>query len=254
MAEGDEFENPTFDEDDYDDDIDDRLPMVQNETDQRILLNQSGAIDDLRGDLRKTAVEAQKKRLVKTFYDEIGKRYEMAPGKIDYDQFKISDDGKTLFWVVGDKEIRITAKQGSAEFLSLGTLANEYNRVAGHEGTLAVRQYLNLPDYRSKTQISQQVRQALESTRNDLPDLGMSGGTELQDLTNTVIGTETAVKSLETSLTDWVHTDTQTEGLTLRELQGLDKALQRTRGELINNLSKLTELDKDITRQKQKLQ
>ena len=178
----------------------------------------------------------------------------MAPGKIDYDQFKISDDGKTLFWVVGDKEIRITAKQGSAEFLSLGTLANEYNRVAGHGGTLAVRQYLNLPDYRSKTQISQQVRQALESTRNDLPDLEMSGGTELQDLTNTVIGTETAVKSLETSLTDWVHTDTQTEGLTLRELQGLDKALQRTRGELINNLSKLTELDKDIARQKQKLQ
>ena len=40
MAEGDEFENPTFDEDDYDDDIDDRLPMVPNETDQRILLNQ----------------------------------------------------------------------------------------------------------------------------------------------------------------------------------------------------------------------
>ena len=254
MAEGDEFENPTFDEDDYDDDIDDRLPMVPDETDQRILLNQSGAIDDLRGELRRSAVEAQKKRLVKTFYDEIGKRYEMTPGKIDYDQFKISDDGKTLFWVVGDKEIRITAKQGSAEFLSLGTLANEYNRVVGRGGTLAVRQYLNLPDYRSKTQISQQVRQALESTRNDLPDLEMSGGTELQDLTNTVNGTETAVKSLETSLTDWVHTDTQTEGLTLRELQGLDKALQRTRDELINNLSKLTELDKDITRQKQKLQ
>ena len=117
-----------------------------------------------------------------------------------------------------------------------------------------MRQYLNLPDYRSKIQISQQVRQALESTRNDLPDLEMSGGNELQDLTNTVNGTETAVKSLETSLTYWVHTDTQTEGLTLRELQGLDKALQRTRGELINNLSKLTELDKDITRQKQKLQ
>ena len=141
----------------------------------------------------------------------------MAPGKIDYDQFKISDDGKTLFWVVGDKEIRITAKQGSAECLSLGTLANEYNRVAGRGGTLAVRQFLNLPDYKSKTQLSQQVRQALESTRNDMPDLEVSG-TELQDLTNTVIDTETAVKSLETTLTDWVHTDTQTESLTLREL------------------------------------
>ena len=59
MAEGDEYENPTFDKDDYDD-IEDRLPMVPNETDQQILLNQSGAIDDLRGELRKTAVEAQK--------------------------------------------------------------------------------------------------------------------------------------------------------------------------------------------------
>ena len=109
MAKVDEFENPTFDKDDYDDDIDDRLPMVPNETAQRILLNQSGAIDDLRGELRKTAAEAQKKRLVKTFYDEIEKRYKMAPGKIDYNQFKILDDGKTLFWIVGDKGIRITA-------------------------------------------------------------------------------------------------------------------------------------------------
>ena len=183
-----------------------------------------------------------------------GKRYKMAPGKIDYNQFKISDDGKTLFWIVGDKEIRITAKQGSAEFLFLSTLANEYNRIAGHRGTLAVRQYLNLPDYRSRTRLSQQVRQALESIRNDMPDLEMSSGTELQDLTNTVIDRETAVKSLETSLTDWVHTDTQTEGLTLRELQGLDKALQRTRGELTNSLEKLTDLDKNITRPKQKLQ
>ena len=49
--------------------------MVPDEDDQQIILNQSGAIDDLRGELRKTAVEAQKKRLVKTFYDEIGKRY-----------------------------------------------------------------------------------------------------------------------------------------------------------------------------------
>ena len=61
MAEGYDFENPTLEEDDYDDDVDDRLPMVPDETDQRIILNQSGAIDDLRGELRKSAVEAQKK-------------------------------------------------------------------------------------------------------------------------------------------------------------------------------------------------
>ena len=82
----------------------------------------------------------------------------MAPGKIDYNPFKISDDGKTLFRIVSDNEIRITAKQGSAVFLSLSTLANEYNRVAGQGSTLAVRQYLNLPDYRSRTRLSQQIR------------------------------------------------------------------------------------------------
>ena len=74
MAEGYDFENPTFDEDDYDNDIDDRLLMVPDETDQRIILNQSGVIDDLRGELRKSAVEAQKRRLVTTFYDEIEMR------------------------------------------------------------------------------------------------------------------------------------------------------------------------------------
>ena len=62
-------------------------------------------------------------------------------------------------------------------------------------------------------------------------------------------------------MTDWVlelpdveNKRTQTEGLTLRELKGLDKALQTTRGELVNNLTKLTELDKDIARNKRKLQ
>ena len=43
MAEGGfDFENPTFDKDDYDKDIDDILPMVPDETDQRIISNQSG--------------------------------------------------------------------------------------------------------------------------------------------------------------------------------------------------------------------
>ena len=33
-----------------------------------------------------------------------------------YDQFKITDDDKTLYWVAGDKEIRITEKQGPESF------------------------------------------------------------------------------------------------------------------------------------------
>ena len=273
MAEGgfDEFENPAFDKDDYDDDddIDERMPMVPDDVDQRIISNQNDSIADLRGQLRQNALDGQKQKLVKIFYDEIGKRYKMAPEKIDYNQFRMSDDGKTLYWVVGDKEIKITSKQGPATFLSLSSLVKEYNRAVGSGGTQAIRQYLNLPEYNSRTKpLSKQARQALESTRNDLmnveehiPLKDLSSTTELQSLTNTIGELHETVESLETSMTDWVlelpdveNKRTQTEGLTLRELQGLDKALQTTRGELVNNLGKLTELDKDIARNERKLQ
>ena len=55
-------------------------------------------------------------------------------------------------------------------------------------------------------------------------------------------------------LPDVANKHTQTEGLTFRELEGLDKALQSTRGELTNNLAKLTDSDKDIAKKKRKLQ
>ena len=83
MAEGGfDFENPEFDPE-FDDyvDIDDRLPMVPDDDVQRVILNQSDQISDLRGQLRESAIQDQKERLVKAFYDEIGKRYRMAPGK-----------------------------------------------------------------------------------------------------------------------------------------------------------------------------
>ena len=40
----------------------------------------------------------------------------------------------------------------------------------------------------------------------------------------------------------------------MRELTGLDKALQSIRGELKNNLAKLTDIDKDIAKENRKLQ
>ena len=141
MAEGGyDFDFDADDIHDEIDDIDDRLPMVSADIYQRIISNQSDTLADLRGQLRQDSLQTQKRNLVKTFYDEIGKRYSMVPDKDDYDQFRLSDDGKTLYWVVGDKEIRITAKQGPATFLSLSSLANEYNKLVGLGGTQGVRQ------------------------------------------------------------------------------------------------------------------
>ena len=66
MAEGGfDFENPTFDRDDYDDDdIDDRLPMVPDEDTQQIALNQSDHIAELRENLH---LKSKRSGLLKHF-------------------------------------------------------------------------------------------------------------------------------------------------------------------------------------------
>ena len=64
-------------------------PRVQEE------LNTSGDnIQTLRDEIRKAEVEAQKKRLVDTFYKEVNRAYGLRPDNIVYDQFRIDDDGK----------------------------------------------------------------------------------------------------------------------------------------------------------------
>ena len=70
------------------------------------------------------------------------------------------------------------------------------------------------------------------------------------DATNTI---ETSLQTLM-ELPDVKNARTQTEGLTLRELTCLDKAIQSIRGELTNNLAKLTDIDKDIAKENRKLQ
>ena len=107
-----DFENPTFDpddpgiDDDYSLDLPDAImdplpPRVQEE------LNTSGDnIQTLRCEIREAELEAQKKRLVDTFYKEVNRAYGLRPNSIDYDQFRIDDDGKTLYWTPGDKKSR----------------------------------------------------------------------------------------------------------------------------------------------------
>ena len=80
-----DFENPTFDpdgleiDDDYSVDLPDAImdplpPRVQEE------LNTSGDnIQSLRGEIREAELEAQKKRLVDTFYKEVNELMGCAP-------------------------------------------------------------------------------------------------------------------------------------------------------------------------------
>ena len=84
-AHGYDFENPTFDpdgpgiDDDYSLDLPDAImgpltPRVQEER------NTSGDnIQSMRGEIREAELEAQKKRLVDTFYKEVNRAYGLRP-------------------------------------------------------------------------------------------------------------------------------------------------------------------------------
>ena len=145
-------ENPTFEpEEPYepgeDDDLDLPHPPMEPPFDVQQQLNASG--DNLQGlqeELRVAEFEAQKKHLVDSFYNEVSHTYGLRlKGRIDYSQFRIDPDGKTLYWTPDDKKISIAAMRGKFRFLGLDTLARRY----GGGGAYAVRRSMGLTDYRS---------------------------------------------------------------------------------------------------------
>ena len=103
------FENPSFDpdgpgvDDDYSFDLPD--PPMEPPLDVQQQLNASGDnLQNLQGELRQAELETQKKRLVDSFYNEVSHTYGLRPeGRIDYSQFGIDPDGKTLYWTPEDK-------------------------------------------------------------------------------------------------------------------------------------------------------
>ena len=173
-----DFEKPTFDpdgpgiDDDYSLDLPDAIvdplpPRVQQE-----LNTSADNIQTLRCEIREAELEAQKKRLVDTFYKEVNRAYGLRP---DYDQFRIDDDGKTLYWTPGDEKISISTTRGGVRFLALSTLASRY----GVGGTDALRRSLGLTGYRRESLSSSAVN-ALQRADKTLPN--NLDNIELEDL------------------------------------------------------------------------
>ena len=69
------------------------------------------------------------------------------------------------------------------------------------------------------------------------------------------IATDNSIKLIETSLTEIsVDASTQTSGLTLRQLQGLDKELRTISGSLRSAVTRSMAKQVDIDKEKQKLE
>ena len=236
-----DFENPTFDPDrpgiydDYSLDLSDAImdphpPRLQQE------FNMSGdLIQSLQGELKEEELEAQKKRLVDTFYKEVTQVYGLRPDSINYGQFRIDADGKTLYWTPGDKKILITTMRGGVRFLALSALASRY----GVGGTDALRRSLGLTGYTRKCLVSSAVK-ALQQADKTLPS--NLDNIELEDLPGMADSSRQSAEQVETTIDDQ-PIDTAWVTQARRELAGLEKAMTGMRDELANNLAKLTSID-----------
>ena len=257
------FENPTFDPDGprVDDDFDLPDPPMEPPFDVQQQLNASGDnLQSLQEELREAELEAQKKRLVDSFYNEVSHTYNgLRPeNRIDYSQFGIDPDGKTLYWTPEDKKISITATRGKFRFLGRETLARRY----GDGGTYAVRRSLGLPDYRSgiSRRLGREVVKTLQSAEETLAK--NIEAIELKDLSGVADTIRQSAEDVETALKTINDPPMDTAWITQarRELVGVWEAMMRSRDELANNLAKLSaiddrksEVEKHLARERRKL-
>ena len=84
-------------------------------------------IQSLQDELREVEFEAQKKRLVDTFYKEVTQVYVLRPDSFDHDQFRINADGKTLLPTLASRYgagyYRCTAEIALTHRLPIGDIA-----------------------------------------------------------------------------------------------------------------------------------
>ena len=169
----------------------------------------------------------------------MNRAYGLRPDSIDYDQFRIDDDGKTLYWTPGDKKISISTTRGGVRFLALSTLASRY-RVGGTDG--AVRRSLGLTGNTRKGLSSSAVK-ALQQANKTLPS--NLDNIELEDLPGIADSACQSAEQVESTLPtiDDQPIDTVWVTQARRELAGLQKAMTGVRDGLANNLAKLTSID-----------
>jgi len=242
MAEGgyEEFDNPVFDDDDYEDTAEVAPDVLSVDAPVQVDMRTT---ESMRSELVRSAVD--------NYYRYFHQKKALAPsiGK-DYSKFEVSRDDGSLR-LKQFRTIPLTNKRSGTP-LALSTIA------AHRGGAAAVREGLGFADWRKRGSISHAAATKLQEVSSNLPSVD---DVPLQDLSHVADKAETLVKTLLSdeelnnvlSTIDDPHLDTSGLASSIRELRGLDKALQTIRGEAVNNLAKLTELDEHIAREQNKL-
>ena len=157
------------------------------------------------------------------------------PDLIDLDRFRLTTDpkkGATISeFYNGDRWVPLTKQTG--EFLAAKTLRDRFG------GGNAMKIFLGID---KMPPVLERFLKAATKLKSELPtDLQMETIT-LKDLSSLVENNH--VKTREVS---------QNTDLDMREFLGIDEALQSIQGELLNNTSKITEMNKRIERSTKKL-
>ena len=160
------------------------------------------------------------------------------PDLADIDQFMIKKYSKTanteLLFLDGNKHWQSLTNKRTGEFLAAKTLREKFG------GLNIMKSVLSLDETPSGLKRS---FKAATKLRSELPTDIEIESILLEELLPFV--EDIHVKTREAS---------QNTDLDMREFLGIDKALQSIQGELLNNTSKLTEIDKRIKRDTKKLE
>ena len=160
------------------------------------------------------------------------------PGLADIDRFMIRKNSKTgnidLFFLDGNKHWQSFTNKRTGEFLAAKTLREKFG------GLNIMKRILSLDETPS----------ALERS--------FKAATKLSHELSTDLEMESILLKELSSLAEDIHVKTrevsQKTDLDMREFLGIDKALQSIQGELLNNMSKLTEINKRIQKDTKKLE
>ena len=239
-----DIDNPVFEPDDWEENIgdDDVLSTSLHDADDTSGVNSMGTSiqTSLQQELLQTAVDdyynaAAEAGLTPSLGRDPGK-FELVDGQIRLKAYPNLD----------------LVNKRSGRPLALSTLASR-------GGTKAIREDLGFADWAAKkSSLPAQTVQSLQTANQELGEAAAAVDTvELQDLGQTVTEASNVINRVETALTDTqidqVLGTIDDPPFDLRELRGLDKALQTIRGEHTNNLAKLTKLDDHIALEKRKL-
>ena len=160
------------------------------------------------------------------------------PALADLDRFNIKNNSKTgnfeFLFLDADKHWQSLTNKRTGEFLAGKTLREKFGGLNIMKGVLSLD--------KTPSALERSIK-AANKLKNELPTHLQMESIPMQELSSQVEGIH--IKTQEAS---------QITDLDMREFLGIDKALQSIQGELVNNTSKLTGLNKLIKRDTKKLE